>query len=87
MPFSEDNPDGDWRLAAGEGPDHLVAAYRAACSISDQVIDSLDLDSTGKQVGGDYTLRWALCHQIAETNRHAGHADLLREMTDGTRGW
>ena len=25
-------------------------------------------------------------HMIEETARHAGHADLLRELTDGTTG-
>jgi hypothetical protein len=24
---------------------------------------------------------------IAETNRHAGHADIIRELIDGASGW
>jgi hypothetical protein len=32
------------------------------------------------------TLRWALAHVIEETARHAGHADILRELLDGTTG-
>ncbi|WP_370375730.1 DUF664 domain-containing protein [Catenulispora sp. GAS73] len=32
------------------------------------------------------TLRWALTHMIEETARHAGHADILRELIDGTTG-
>jgi uncharacterized damage-inducible protein DinB len=86
MPFSSANPDGDWQLSDGEGAASLVAAYRAACDTSDKVIASLDLDSSGPHED-DYTLRWALTHLVAETNRHAGHADLLRELTDGARGW
>ncbi|MBS2551349.1 DUF664 domain-containing protein, partial [Catenulispora sp. NL8] len=31
-------------------------------------------------------LRWALTHMIEETGRHAGHADILRELIDGTTG-
>lgn len=31
-------------------------------------------------------LRWVLLHLINETARHAGHADAVREMLDGTRG-
>ncbi|QKW39174.1 DinB family protein [Actinomadura sp. NAK00032] len=32
------------------------------------------------------TLRWALTHMIEETGRHAGHADILRELIDGSTG-
>lgn len=30
--------------------------------------------------------RWTLAHLIEETARHAGHADILRELIDGTTG-
>jgi uncharacterized damage-inducible protein DinB len=32
------------------------------------------------------TLRWALAHLSEETARHAGHADILRELLDGSTG-
>jgi len=32
------------------------------------------------------TLRWMLAHLVEETARHAGHADILRELVDGARG-
>jgi hypothetical protein len=35
---------------------------------------------------GQVSLRWILTHMIEETARHAGHADILRELTDGTTG-
>jgi uncharacterized damage-inducible protein DinB len=87
MPFNSNDPDGDWRLEDDEGAESLVARYRSACNSSDKVISSLDLDNTGAQVTGDYTLRWAMSHITAETNRHAGQVDLMRELTDGARGW
>jgi uncharacterized damage-inducible protein DinB len=31
-------------------------------------------------------LRWVLLHLINETARHAGHADAVRELLDGTKG-
>ncbi len=31
-------------------------------------------------------VRWALTHLIEETGRHAGHADILRELVDGSTG-
>ena len=37
-------------------------------------------------VFGDQSLRWVLVHMIEETARHAGHLDILRELTDGRTG-
>jgi hypothetical protein len=38
-------------------------------------------------LGGEtYSLRLVYVHMIAEYARHNGHADLLRERTDGTTG-
>ena len=31
-------------------------------------------------------LRWVLAHLLEETARHAGHADILRELVDGSTG-
>lgn len=87
LSFDAGDPDGDWRLKDMEGPERLVANYRSACNSSDKIIASLNLDSTGAQMNDDYTLRWVMNHQIAETNRHLGQADLMRELTDGARGW
>lgn len=42
---------------------------------------------SGAQTDGDYTLRWAITHVFGDTVRHAGQADILRELTDGKRGW
>jgi Protein of unknown function (DUF664) len=30
--------------------------------------------------------RWVLMHLLEETARHAGHADVLRELIDGRTG-
>jgi hypothetical protein len=32
------------------------------------------------------SLRWIMIHMIEETARHVGHADIMREMTDGQTG-
>jgi hypothetical protein len=39
--------------------------------------------SRGRQVD----LRWIFVHMIEEYARHCGHADLLRELIDGTTGY
>ena len=36
--------------------------------------------------GDNLDLRWVVLHLINETARHAGHADAVRELLDGTTG-
>lgn|SRR5487761_1998680 len=75
---------------ADEASDDLVGNYRRACETSDASIEALDLDATGSVPWwGDHpvTLHHVLVHVIAETHRHAGHADLSRELIDGSIGY
>jgi hypothetical protein len=67
-----------------------VAAYRATWSATDAIVhgaSSLD-DLCRRPARGDpvVNLRWVLAHLLEETARHAGHADILREMIDGSVG-
>lgn len=68
----------------------VVAAYRAACVRSNEVIggcDDLDRRSAMAGVAPEpMSLRWILVHMIEETARHAGHMDILREQLDGSVG-
>ena len=68
----------------------LLADYRAACGRSDEIVapaPSLDSTAVGEHwYFGPVTLRWILGHLTRETARHAGHLDVLRELTDGTVG-
>jgi uncharacterized damage-inducible protein DinB len=66
-----------------------VEAYRASWPDLDAVIRGNDLaraipDPTGDTV--PLTLRWIVVHLIEELARHAGHADILRELIDGDTG-
>ena len=85
---AEDNVD-MWATAE-ESRDDVVALYRRAWAHADATIDGLALDAPGSVVWwGDrrnVTLQQILVHVIAETNRHAGHADILRELIDGAVG-
>jgi hypothetical protein len=69
---------------------HLTGAgYRAAMADSDTHIRAAgDLDvRTAQPVNEEpRTLRWVLAHMTGETARHAGHADILRELIDGVTG-
>ena len=57
---------------------------------ADATIESLEIDAAGHVPWwgdeGDVTLHLILIHMIAETNRHGGHADIVRELLDGAAG-
>lgn len=86
---AEDNAD-MWATPAESRAD-LVALYRRVWSHSDATIDALPLDAVGLVPwwGPDSrepTLHRVLTHLVAEVHRHAGHADLVRELIDGSVG-
>jgi uncharacterized damage-inducible protein DinB len=60
--------------------------WQAECVASRAAASSRDLDDTGVRRGQPCSLRWIYVHMIEEYARHNGHADLLRELTDGTVG-
>lgn len=68
--------------------DAAAAAYRTRASSTESTVRSLPSLQTPCQRGvHDQTdLRWVLVHLINETARHAGHADAVRELLDGTTG-
>jgi hypothetical protein len=74
------------------GPDDTLAGviegYRAVWSRVDAVVADARLDNVCRRIddGAPANLRWVLAHLLEETARHAGHADILRELIDGTTG-
>ena len=62
-----------------------VAAYRARATATDDAVRAIG-DLTTPTLDGRYDLRFVLIHLINETARHAGHADAVRELLDGTVG-
>ncbi|MFI6032003.1 DinB family protein [Amycolatopsis magusensis] len=73
-------PVSDWKATFHPAPDEtaeeVLAAYRDTGARANEAIAELPAAD----------LRWRLTHLIEETARHAGHADILRELIDGTRG-
>ena len=66
----------------------IVTAYREACARSDEIVRGCpDLSTMAKiaNPGEDDvdSLRRIVAHMIEETARHAGQADILRELIDG----
>jgi uncharacterized damage-inducible protein DinB len=88
LPFDEDDENADLRVNPDETTEDIFAFYSRAREAADQVIEDLDLESIGTSWAGDkVSLRWVLVHMIEETARHAGHADILRELLDSTTGY
>jgi uncharacterized protein DUF664 len=80
--------DEGWDLAPDTPLAELVERYEAACAESRRVAAGLALDHTVPHHRlGRVSLRWVYVHMIEETARHAGHADILREQTDGATGF
>ena len=62
-----------------------LAAYRARATATDDAVRAIG-DLTAPSRDEQYDLRFVLIHLINETARHAGHADAVRELLDGTVG-
>ena len=96
-PFAEDLPwwdEGaeeqiDMWVTAAETRAEIVDRYRRVWLHADMTINDLPADAPGHVPWWprpDVTLHTMLVHVLAETNRHAGHADILREQLDGSVG-
>jgi hypothetical protein len=82
-------PNADLWATPDETREGIVALYRSAWEHADATIDELPLDAVGRVPWwGDVpvTLHHVLVHVTAETQRHAGHADIIRESIDGAAG-
>jgi hypothetical protein len=96
-PFPESLPPWDDEAAEladlwaseDESRTDIVDRYRRVWAHSDVTVDALPLDATGRVAwwqDAEVPLFNILVHLLAETSRHAGHADILREELDGAVG-
>lgn len=93
MPWMDDTaePNEDMWATADESRDDIIALYRRVWAHSNATIEALELDAMGRvpwwaperQV---VSLHRVMVHVTAETQRHAGHADIVRELIDGAAG-
>jgi len=84
-------PSADMWATADETCSEIIELYRRAWVHSDATIDALALDAPGRvphwpDHGNEMTLNRILIHVISDTQRHAGHADIIRELIDGKVG-
>jgi uncharacterized damage-inducible protein DinB len=84
-------PNADMWATPDESRAEIIGLYHRAWAHSDATIDALALDAIGHvphwpAERSTVTLHRILIHMTAETHRHAGHADIVRELIDGTVG-
>ncbi len=93
LPWLEDDaePNADMWATPEESREQITGLYRRAWAHSDATIGTLALDDIGHvpwwpESRSEVTLHKILVHMIAETDRHAGQADIVRELIDGAAG-
>ncbi|GAA2557462.1 DinB family protein [Winogradskya consettensis] len=89
LPRWQDADGSDLWVAPDETREQIVGFYRRAGEHADATITELPLDTPGHVPWWprpDVTLFGVIVHVLNDTNRHAGHADILREHLDGRTG-
>jgi hypothetical protein len=81
----------DMWATAQESRDEIVSLYLRAAAHADATIEALALDSPGRvpwwpPEREQVTLQQIMVHVTVEIARHAGHADIIRELIDGNAG-
>jgi uncharacterized damage-inducible protein DinB len=84
--WTDDDPDGEFRVTADDSLAAILGDYEAACAESRAVAARFALDDICAGRDRRFTLRWILLHLTEETARHLGHIDVLRELLDGATG-
>ncbi|RBY81409.1 hypothetical protein DQ239_02135 [Blastococcus sp. TF02-09] len=85
----EGEPNSDMWATEEESRADVLALYRRAWALTDATVAELPLDAGGRVPWWsrpEVTLHRVLVHVIAETHRHAGHADIVRELVDSSVG-
>ncbi|WP_327267519.1 DinB family protein [Streptomyces sp. NBC_01218] len=94
FPWLDDDAEenADMWATEDESREEVVARYRRVWRHSDATIAALPLDALGtvpwwSEAEREVTLHKVLVHVTTETHRHAGHADIVRELVDGEVGY
>ena len=84
-------PNADMWATPEQSLQGIIDLYRRVWAHSDATIETLELDAPGQvpwwpEERRQVTLQQILVHMATETHRHAGHADIVRELIDGAVG-
>jgi hypothetical protein len=93
LPWLDDGAEmnADMWATPDESREEIISLYRQAAAQADATIDALTLDSPGRVPWWSaerqaVTLHQIMVHMCVEMARHAGHADIIRELIDGAAG-
>ena len=93
FPWLDDDaePNADMWATADESREQIIELYHRAWAHADATIEALPLDAIGHVAWwpterSEVTLHRILVHVISDLQRHAGHADIVRELIDGAAG-
>ena len=81
-----DAEDADFEEAGPAGAEEDFERYRAECRAVDAALAGAKLDETFTLRERTISVRWMWQHLVEEYARHNGHADLIREVIDGSTG-
>ena len=84
--YRSDAPDADFEEADPAGAEGDFERYRAECRAVNTALEGAKLDDTFTFREKTMSVRWMWQHLVEEYARHNGHADLLREVIDGSAG-
>ncbi|MFD6417626.1 DinB family protein [Streptomyces sp. NPDC060194] len=81
----------DMWATAEESREDVTGLYRRVWAHADATVEALPLDTVGRvpwwpEGRDEATLHHVVVRVVADTQRHAGHADILRELLDGAVG-
>jgi Protein of unknown function (DUF664) len=83
----ERDPDADFNDLHPSASSADIDGFLRQCDRSRAIVESAeDLDCLAAWPDRPVSLRWIMIHMIEEYARHNGHADLLRELVDGSVG-
>jgi uncharacterized damage-inducible protein DinB len=83
----EEGSEATFDLTGEDTVEGVLAYYQQQIAASREITASVDLDARCARPDlVDENLRWVAMHVIQDTARHAGHADIIREAIDGSRG-
>lgn len=92
LPWLADDaePEADLWVPADQTLAEVRELHAFSAAHADATVGALPLDATGRvpwwsERSATVTLHQVLVHLVAETARHAGHADILREQLDDAR--